>query len=137
MHGQSEEARERRAGHRQPGVTSLKILVCVEDARRRGIRDLHASANGRSRGFVMLLWVAMVPANHSRSLHRSRPPCYFANLTFYESPLLAALGKSPVKPLKALLLNVQSAREGIEAFERSALKPVLEFSFPGVSSPPQ
>src|SRR5215207_10164074 len=91
----------------------LKVFVCVEDARRRRIRnlDLQASANGRSKGFVMLLWVTMVAANHRRSLHRPRPPCYFANLTLYEPSLLTALGKFPVKSLKTLLLNVQSARE--------------------------
>src|ERR687897_208151 len=117
MHRQSEEACERRADHRQPRVTSLKVLVCVEDAYRRRLRvlDPQASANGRSRGFIMLLWVAMAAANHSRSLHRPRPPRYLSDLTLYEPPLLAALGKFAVKPLKALLLDVQSAREGVEA----------------------
>jgi hypothetical protein len=57
-------------------------------------------------------------------------------LSLYEPSLLTALGKFPVKPLKALVLDIKSAREGVEAFERSALKPVFELAFPGVSSPP-
>jgi hypothetical protein len=35
--------------------------------------------------------------------------------------LLAALGKFPVKLLKALLLDIQSVSEGVEAFEGSTL----------------
>src|SRR5215212_12111599 len=139
MHGPSEEACERSVDHHQPRVTSLKVLVCVEDAIRRRLRvlDPQASANARSRGFIMLLWVAMVAANHCRSFHRPRPSRYLSDLTLYVPPLLAALGKFAVKPLKALLLDVQPIREGVEAFERSALEPTLELAFPGFSSPPQ
>src|SRR5215212_9526792 len=85
----------------------------------------------------MLLWVAMVAANHSRSLNRSRPPRYLPDLTLYEAPLLAALGKLPIEPLQALLLDFQPAREGVEAFERSTLEPALELALPSVSRPPQ
>src|SRR5215203_5806056 len=97
----------------------------------------------RIRGFrvpsvlVRTLCVILVAANRGRSLHRPRPPRHLANLTLYEPCLLAALGKFPVKHLKALLLDVQPEREGVEAFERSALKPVLELPLPRVSGPPQ
>ena len=60
--------------------------------------------------------IGFLAAYHSRSLHRPRPPCNLADLTLYEPPLLAGLGKFPVKPLKALLLDVQSAREEVETF---------------------
>jgi hypothetical protein len=85
----------------------------------------------------MLLWVAMVAANHGRSLHRPRPPRYLSDLTLYVPPLLTALGKLPIEALEALLLDVQPAREGVEAIEGSTLKPALELAIPGFSSPPQ
>ena len=69
----------------------------------------------------MLLWVAMAAANHSRSLHRPRPPRYLSDLTLYEPCLLTALGKFPVKPLKPLLLDIQSVGEGVEAIKGSTL----------------
>ena len=83
----------------------------------------------------LTLHVVLFVANHRRSLHRSRPPRNLANLALYQPSLLAALGKFPVKPLKALLLDVQPAREGVEAFERSALKAVLKLAFPSRLSP--
>ena len=91
---------------------------------------------GVSTWLVRTLWVILVAADHGRSLHRPRPPCYLPNLTLYEPSLLTALGKFPVKPLKALLLDVQPVREGVEAFERSVLEPVLELVLPGFSGPP-
>src|SRR5829696_9195255 len=81
----------------------------------------------RIRGFgvpsvlVRTLCVILVAANHSRSLHRPRPPRHLANLTLYEPCLLAALGEFPVKALKALLLDIKSVSEGVEAFEGSTL----------------
>src|SRR5215204_834969 len=139
MHGQNEEAREPKDGHRQPGASSSAVLACEEDTRRQGLRDLNpqASAYVRSRGFVVLVWVVMVAAKHSRGLYRPRPSRNLTDLTLYEPPLLAALGKFPVKPLQALLLDVQPAREGVEAFERSPLQPILELAFPGISRPSQ
>ncbi len=84
---------------------------------------------GRSRGFclagrrfgipivlVLELRVILCVANHRRSLHRSRPPCNLANLTLYEPSLLAALGKFPVKPLKALLLERPVRERGSRGF---------------------
>src|SRR5215211_3843937 len=44
------------------------------------------------------------------TVHRARLSRYLPNLTLYESPLLASLGKLPIEPLKALLLCVQLAR---------------------------
>jgi hypothetical protein len=85
----------------------------------------------------MLLWVTVVAANHRRSLHRPRPPCNPADLTLYVPPLLTTFGKFSVKPLQARLLDVQSAREGLETFERSVLEPALELAIPGFSGPPQ
>src|SRR5687768_2490831 len=126
-HGQREEGRDRTAGYRQPRVACSKVRVCVEDACRRRLRDLKAetSANARSRGFVMLVRVAMIAAHHRRSLHRARAPCNLADLTRYEARLLTSLGELAVEALKPLVLDVQDATEGVEAFERSALKPVL------------
>src|SRR5215210_3113848 len=137
MHGQSEEACERRADDRQPRVTSLKVLVCVEDAYRRRLRvlDPQAAANGRSRGFIMPLWVTLVAANHRRSLHRPRLSGHLSDLTLYEPALLAVLGKFPVEPLKALLLDIQSVREEVEAFERSALLPRFPWPTPATGAP--
>src|SRR5215216_794092 len=76
-------------------------------------------------------------ANHRRSFHRPRPPRYLPDLTLYEPSLLTALGKLPIEPLKSHLLDIQSTREEVEAFEGSTLEPVLELSIPGFSSPPQ
>src|SRR5215204_5786094 len=59
---------------------------------------------------VFKLGVALVAANHGRSLHRARLSCHLPDLTFYESPLLASLGELLIEPLKALLLCVQLAR---------------------------
>src|SRR5215217_2220390 len=75
-------------------------------------------------------------ANHRRSFHRPQPPCYLPDLTLYEPPLLASLGKFPVKSLKALLLDIQSAREGVQALQGSTLKSALELAIPALSSPP-
>src|SRR5215218_3972338 len=54
--------------------------------------------------------VALVAANHGRSLHRARLSCHLADLTLYEPPLLTSLGELAVEPLKALLLGVQFSR---------------------------
>ena len=100
-----------------------------------------SSLAGRGFGVPIVLLhalrVFLLVANHRRSLHRSRPPRYLADLPLYEPPLLATLGKLSIKSLEALLLNVQSAREGVEAFEGSVLKPALEVALPSVSSPSQ
>jgi hypothetical protein len=58
-------------------------------------------------------------------------------LTLYEPSLLAALRELPVESLEALLLNAQPAREEVEAFEGSVLKPALELALPGFSRPSQ
>src|SRR5215216_6086634 len=86
---------------------------------------------------VRTLCVILGAANHRRSFHRPRPPRYLPDLTLYEPPLLAALGKFPIEPLKALLLDIKSARKGVEAFERSTLKPLLELAIAALSRPPQ
>src|SRR5918995_4499131 len=86
---------------------------------------------------VLTLRVVLVAAGHRRSFHRPRPSRYLPNLTLYEPSLLTALGKFPIEPLKALLLDIQPVREGVEAFERSILKPALKFAIAGFSSPPQ
>src|ERR687895_1379787 len=86
---------------------------------------------------VLTLRVVLVAAYHRRSLYRPRPPRYLPDLTLYEAPLLATFGKLSIKSLEALLLDVQSAREGVEAFEGSVLKPALEVALPSVSSPSQ
>ena len=83
---------------------------------------------GVSSVLVRTLCVTLVAANHGRSLHRPRPPRYLANLTLYEQCLLAALGKFPVEPLKARLLDIQSASEGVEALDGSVLKAALELA---------
>src|SRR5829696_33943 len=75
--------------------------------------------------------VARLPWN------QPRPPRYLPDLTLYEPSLLTALRKLSVKPLEALLLDLQSTREGVEAFEGSTLKPALELALPGFSGPPQ
>src|SRR5918995_1151375 len=85
---------------------------------------------------VRTVCITLGATNHRRSLHRPRSPCYFPYLTLYEPPLLTALGKFPIEPLKALVLDIQSAREGVEAFEGSTLKPALELAIPAFSSPP-
>src|SRR5215208_799306 len=56
------------------------------------------------------LGVALVAANHGRSLHRARLSRHLPDLTLYESPLLASFGKLPIELLKTLLLCVQLAR---------------------------
>src|SRR5918995_4881599 len=86
---------------------------------------------------VLTLRVVLVAAGHRRSLHRSRPPRYLPDLTLYEPTLLTALGKLPIEPLKALLLDIQPTREEVEAFEGSTLEHALELAIPGFSSPPQ
>src|SRR5215216_21669 len=86
---------------------------------------------------VRTLCVILGAANHGRSFHRPRPPRYLPDLTLYEPSLLTALGKFPIEPLKALLLDIQPPREEVEAFEGSMLEPVLKFAIPGFSSPPQ
>src|SRR5918999_3276394 len=86
---------------------------------------------------VLTLRVVLVAAGHRRSFHRSRPPRYLPDLTLYEPTLLTALGKFPIEPLKALLLDIQPTREEVEAFEGSTLEPVLELAIPALSSPPQ
>src|SRR5918995_7430043 len=86
---------------------------------------------------VLTLHVIPMAAHHRRSLHRPRPPCYLADLTLYEPPLLGTLGKLPIESLEAPLLSVQPAREGVEASERSAFEPALELAFCGLSGPPQ
>ena len=92
---------------------------------------------GVSSVLVRMLCVILVAANHGRSLHRARLSRHLPDLTLYESPLLASLGKRSIEPLKALLLYIQPVREGVEALERSALKPVLKFAIPAFSGPPQ
>jgi hypothetical protein len=47
--------------------------------------------------------------------------------------LLTAFRKLLVEPLETLLLNIQPAREGIEAFEGSVLKPTFELALPALS----
>jgi hypothetical protein len=59
---------------------------------------------------VFKLSLALVAANHGRRLHRARLSCHLPDLTLYEPPLLASLGKLSIEPLKALLLCVQLAR---------------------------
>src|ERR671916_1213072 len=66
---------------------------------------------GASGVLVRRLCVNLVAAHHRRSLHRPRPPCYLADLTLYEPPLLGTLGKLPIESLEAPLLGVQPARE--------------------------
>src|SRR5829696_7430764 len=92
---------------------------------------------GVSSVLVLTLCVILVAANYGRSFHRPRPPRYLPNLTLYEPPLLTALGKLSVEPLEAPMLDIQSTREGVEAFEGSTLKPALELALPGFSGPPQ
>jgi hypothetical protein len=81
---------------------------------------------------VLTLCVILVATNHRRSFHRPRPPRYLPDLTLYEPSLLTALGKLSVEPLKAPLLDIQPVREGVEAFERSILKPALELAIPAL-----
>src|SRR5687767_7964967 len=51
---------------------------------------------GVSSVLVRTLCLILVAANHRRCFHRPRPPCYLADLTLYEPPLLTALGKLSV-----------------------------------------
>src|SRR5215208_1537017 len=49
---------------------------------------------------VFKLGVALVAANHGRSLHRARLSGHLPNLTLYEPPLLASLRELTIEPVK-------------------------------------
>src|SRR5215218_4618966 len=121
------------------GGYGLLVHRCDPPQESRGLVGVCALIRRISVSSVVVrtLCVILGAANHRRSFHRPRPPRYLPDLTLYEPPLLTALGKLPVEPLEALLLDIQSTREGVEAFEGSTLKPALELALPGFSGPPQ